>query len=162
MKVKKAIEKGNMEGAKIYAQNAIRKKNEQLNYLKLGCVLSGSPGAWLGQARGRRMEPGAGHAARLLPGTCAAAPSAPMRCTASHTGQPAVECCITAGCPCAALGQGEVDKLRGPSGLTTARPAQRRRTQHATPAARCPTPNQQPSNRHQHTHTRAGRGWTRW
>ncbi len=39
MKVKKAIEKGNMEGAKIYAQNAIRKKNEQLNYMKLASRL---------------------------------------------------------------------------------------------------------------------------
>lgn len=34
-KVKKAIEKGDMEGARIYAQNAIRKKNEALNYLRL-------------------------------------------------------------------------------------------------------------------------------
>ena len=32
--VKRAIEKGNLEGARIYAQNAIRKKTEQLNYLK--------------------------------------------------------------------------------------------------------------------------------
>ncbi|GHP02702.1 Ca(2+)-binding ATP:ADP antiporter sal1 [Pycnococcus provasolii] len=38
-KVKKAIEKGNIEGAKIYAQNAIRKKTEQLNYLKLASRL---------------------------------------------------------------------------------------------------------------------------
>ena len=35
LKVKKAIEKGNMDGAKIYAQNAIRKRSEQLNYLRL-------------------------------------------------------------------------------------------------------------------------------
>jgi len=35
LKLKKAIEKGNMEGAKIYAENAIRKKNEALNYLRL-------------------------------------------------------------------------------------------------------------------------------
>ena len=34
-KVKKAIEKGNIEGAKIYAQDSIRKKNEQLNMLKV-------------------------------------------------------------------------------------------------------------------------------
>jgi len=33
--VKKAIEKGNMEGAKIYAQNAIRKRTEHLNSLRL-------------------------------------------------------------------------------------------------------------------------------
>ncbi|KAJ8606763.1 hypothetical protein CTAYLR_009559 [Chrysophaeum taylorii] len=33
--VKKAIEKGNMEGARIYAQNAIREKNQGLNYLKM-------------------------------------------------------------------------------------------------------------------------------
>lgn len=39
LKVKRAIEKGNMEGAKIYAQNAIRKKNEQLNYMKLASRL---------------------------------------------------------------------------------------------------------------------------
>uniref|UniRef100_A0A7S3QV59 Charged multivesicular body protein 1a n=2 Tax=Dunaliella tertiolecta TaxID=3047 RepID=A0A7S3QV59_DUNTE len=39
LKVKKAIEKGNMEGAKIYAQNAIRKKSEQLNYMKLSSRL---------------------------------------------------------------------------------------------------------------------------
>lgn len=39
LKVKKAIEKGNVEGAKIYAQNAIRKKNESLNYMKLASRL---------------------------------------------------------------------------------------------------------------------------
>lgn len=38
-KVKKAIEKGNIDGAKIYAQNAIRKKSEQLNYLRLSSRL---------------------------------------------------------------------------------------------------------------------------
>jgi charged multivesicular body protein 1 len=30
---------GNADGAKIYAQNAIRKKNEALNYLRLGSRL---------------------------------------------------------------------------------------------------------------------------
>lgn len=39
LKIKKAIEKGNMEGAKIYAQNAIRKKQEGLNYMKLASRL---------------------------------------------------------------------------------------------------------------------------
>ena len=34
-----AIEKNNLDGAKIYAQNAIRKKHEQLNYLKLASRL---------------------------------------------------------------------------------------------------------------------------
>ncbi len=33
--LKKAIQQGNTEGAKIYANNAIRKKNEGLNYLRL-------------------------------------------------------------------------------------------------------------------------------
>ena len=33
------MEKGNMEGAKIYAQNAIRKKQEALNYMKLASRL---------------------------------------------------------------------------------------------------------------------------
>jgi charged multivesicular body protein 1 len=34
-KVKKAIEMKNIEGAQIYAENSIRKKNEYLNYLRL-------------------------------------------------------------------------------------------------------------------------------
>lgn len=34
-KLKKSIQDGNMEGARIYASNAIRKKNEALNLLKL-------------------------------------------------------------------------------------------------------------------------------
>ncbi|KAI9321478.1 Snf7 family [Dichotomocladium elegans] len=34
-KLKKAIQDGNMEGARIYASNAIRKKNESLNLLRL-------------------------------------------------------------------------------------------------------------------------------
>jgi len=35
-KLKKAIEKGNREGAKIHAQNAIRQKNQALNFLRMG------------------------------------------------------------------------------------------------------------------------------
>jgi charged multivesicular body protein 1 len=35
LKLKQAIEKGNMEGARIYAENAIREKNQSLNYLRL-------------------------------------------------------------------------------------------------------------------------------
>ena len=35
-KLKKAIEQGNMEGARIYAQNVIREKNQSLNFLRLG------------------------------------------------------------------------------------------------------------------------------
>ncbi|KAK5576331.1 hypothetical protein ACTA71_007458 [Dictyostelium dimigraforme] len=35
IKLKKAIEQGNMDGARIYAQNAIREKNQSLNYLRL-------------------------------------------------------------------------------------------------------------------------------
>ena len=38
-KAKAALEKGNMEGAKIHASNAIRKKGEALNYLKLASRL---------------------------------------------------------------------------------------------------------------------------
>jgi len=34
-KIKKALQQGNIEGAKIYAENAIRKKNEGLNYLRM-------------------------------------------------------------------------------------------------------------------------------
>ena len=35
LKVKAAIEKGQIEIARIHGENAIRKKNESLNYLKL-------------------------------------------------------------------------------------------------------------------------------
>jgi len=35
LKLKQAIEKGNMDGARIYAENAIREKNQALNYLRL-------------------------------------------------------------------------------------------------------------------------------
>src|SRR5688500_8076261 len=34
-KIKQALTEGNVEGAKIYAENAIRKKNESLNYLRM-------------------------------------------------------------------------------------------------------------------------------
>lgn len=34
-KCKKAIQKGNMEGARIHAENAIRQKNQSLNYLRM-------------------------------------------------------------------------------------------------------------------------------
>ena len=34
-KVQKALTQGNVEGARIYAENAIRKKNEGLNYLRM-------------------------------------------------------------------------------------------------------------------------------
>merc|ERR1712062_149734 len=34
-KLKKAIQKGNMEGARIHAENAIRQKNQALNFLRL-------------------------------------------------------------------------------------------------------------------------------
>lgn len=37
--VKKALEKGNPEAARIYAENAIRKRNEGLNYLQLASRL---------------------------------------------------------------------------------------------------------------------------
>ncbi|KAI8822583.1 Snf7 family [Fimicolochytrium jonesii] len=40
-KLKKAIQQGNMEGARIYAANAIRKKNESLNLLRLGSRIDG-------------------------------------------------------------------------------------------------------------------------
>lgn len=39
--VKKALQKGNVEGAKIYANNAIRKRNEALNYLRLSARFDG-------------------------------------------------------------------------------------------------------------------------
>ncbi|KAH3745093.1 SNF7 family protein [Pelomyxa schiedti] len=41
LKAKKAMEKGNMDGARIYAENAIREKNMALNYLKLSARVDG-------------------------------------------------------------------------------------------------------------------------
>ncbi|KAF4519956.1 hypothetical protein B566_EDAN005455 [Ephemera danica] len=35
LKCKKAIQKGNIEGARIHAENAIRQKNQSLNYLRM-------------------------------------------------------------------------------------------------------------------------------
>jgi len=35
LKLKKAIEEGNVEGQRLYAANAIRKKTERMNYLRL-------------------------------------------------------------------------------------------------------------------------------
>ncbi|CAC5400260.1 CHMP1 [Mytilus coruscus] len=40
-KVKKAIAQKNIEGARIYAENAIRKKNESLNYLRMAARVDG-------------------------------------------------------------------------------------------------------------------------
>ncbi|KAK2957304.1 putative Charged multivesicular body protein 1 [Blattamonas nauphoetae] len=40
-KIKKAIQQGNAEGAKIYAENAIREKNMSMMYLKLASRLDG-------------------------------------------------------------------------------------------------------------------------
>ena len=33
--MKKALEKGNPDVARVYAENAVRKKNESLNYLRM-------------------------------------------------------------------------------------------------------------------------------
>lgn len=41
LKLKKAIEKQNYDGAKIHAESAIRKKNEALNYLRLASRIDG-------------------------------------------------------------------------------------------------------------------------
>ncbi|KAH3767282.1 snf7-family protein [Pelomyxa schiedti] len=41
LKAKKAMEKGNMDGARIYAENAIREKSMALNYLKLSSRIDG-------------------------------------------------------------------------------------------------------------------------
>jgi len=41
LKLKKAIEQGNMDGARIYSQNAIREKNQALNYLRLASRIDG-------------------------------------------------------------------------------------------------------------------------
>ncbi|KAI9115365.1 hypothetical protein K1719_013684 [Acacia pycnantha] len=45
LKVKKVIEKNNMDGARIYAENAIRKRTEQMNYLQLASRLDACRGS---------------------------------------------------------------------------------------------------------------------
>lgn len=45
--VKAAIEKGNIEGAKIYATDSIRKKNEQLNMMKVALTVPAPPASVL-------------------------------------------------------------------------------------------------------------------
>lgn len=40
-KIKKALQQGNIEGAKIYSENAIRKRNESLNYLRMAARVDG-------------------------------------------------------------------------------------------------------------------------
>lgn len=40
-KVKTAMQKGNMEGARIHAENAIREKSQSLNFLRMGARLDG-------------------------------------------------------------------------------------------------------------------------
>lgn len=41
LKLKKAIEKGNHEVARIHAENAIRQKNQSLNYLRMSARVDG-------------------------------------------------------------------------------------------------------------------------
>ncbi|SGY67644.1 BQ5605_C004g02793 [Microbotryum silenes-dioicae] len=68
-KLKKALQQGNTEGARIYASNAIRKKNEALNLLRLSSRIDAvssrvetavtmrqvSTGRGRGRGRGRSM-----------------------------------------------------------------------------------------------------------
>lgn len=51
MKIKKAIEKGNLEGARIYGQECIQKKQEQLNYMRLGSQIDAVAGMMERQAK---------------------------------------------------------------------------------------------------------------
>lgn len=44
LKVKQAIEKGNIDGGRIFAQNVIRKKNEALNFLRLSARMDAVAG----------------------------------------------------------------------------------------------------------------------
>ena len=39
LKIKKAMEKGNINGAQIYVENTIQKRTEQMNYLRLASRL---------------------------------------------------------------------------------------------------------------------------
>lgn len=52
-----AMEQGNMEGARIYAQNAIREKNQSLNYLRLSSRIDGVASRVEGAIRMRTVIP---------------------------------------------------------------------------------------------------------
>ena len=57
--MKRAIERGNIDGAKIHAQDAIRKKNEGLNMLRLASRLDGVVcGVWRRACEDERRERG--------------------------------------------------------------------------------------------------------
>ncbi|KAF2351562.1 hypothetical protein FHG87_017682 [Trinorchestia longiramus] len=45
-KIKKALAQGNVEGARIYAENAIRKKNESLSYLRMASKVDAVQSRW--------------------------------------------------------------------------------------------------------------------
>lgn len=66
LKIKKAIEKGNMEGAKVFAENAIRKRSEQLNYLRLSNRLDAVVARLDTQARMNSITTSMGSIVRVL------------------------------------------------------------------------------------------------
>ena len=41
LKLKRALQKGNLEGARIHAENAIRQKNQSLNFLRMSARVDG-------------------------------------------------------------------------------------------------------------------------
>lgn len=58
IRVKKAVGKGNRDGARIHAENAIRKKNESLNYLKLSSQFDAVASRLEGVHRSQEMTQG--------------------------------------------------------------------------------------------------------
>jgi division protein CdvB (Snf7/Vps24/ESCRT-III family) len=94
--VKRAIEKGNIDGAKIYAQNAIRKKTEALNYLRLASRLDAVVSRLDTQAKMNMINSSMSQARALPLHACM---HAPMHCplaastTLSWNGVGALLCC---------------------------------------------------------------------
>jgi charged multivesicular body protein 1 len=65
-KLKQAIEKGNREGAQIYAENAIREKNQALNYLRLASRIDAVAARVETAVRMRAVTKSMGHIVRGL------------------------------------------------------------------------------------------------
>jgi len=65
-KIKKAIEKSNIEGARIYSQECITKKQEMINYMKLGSQIEAVAGMMERQAKMKIVNKGMGQVVGTL------------------------------------------------------------------------------------------------
>ena len=122
-KIKKAIEQGNMEGARIYATNAIREKKQALNFLKLSSRIDG-----VRVRRRKRVFVCARGGSCVVVGVCARREgyAPPLRShNADHAVLPTISPSAAAQCTCAPTGcvarrnsgvDGSTDTLNGGGG----------------------------------------------